>query len=172
MLSGSWGILLFASDTSENHWFFHSRPVLSLWWELVVFPLPCLTFLTCAFPPQKVEGEKKWCWDKLEMVLVFSSSRNLLCISMAHWMSISTWGAHDHFGEISLCFEMYFEATQCRSCSHPGAQLLKAALFVSHYSLMILSFWDLSGTFFYCHLFLGSSLRLCLLVCFCILKPL
>lgn len=100
-------------------------------------------------PPQKVEGEKKWYWDKLEkMVLVFSNSRNLLCISMANWISVSAWGAPRsyHIGEISLCFEMHFEATQYRSCSHPVVQLLKAALFVSHCSLMVL-FWDLSGTF-------------------------
>lgn len=86
-------------------------------------------------------GDEKWCWDKLEkMLLIFSKSRNLLCISMASWISVSTWGApkHYHFGEISLCFERHLEAMQYCSCSYPVAQLLKAALFVSHYSFMVL----------------------------------
>lgn len=37
----------------------------------------------------------------------------------------------------------------------------------THDSLILRPQWS----FFYCHLFLGSSLRPCLLVCFCILKP-
>lgn len=101
MISGSPGILLVTSDTSEKCWLFHSRAVLSLLWALVVFIFPSLAFLMCAFPLavflQRKLRRKKWCQDKLDKTVpVFSNSRNLLCMSLANWISVSTWEHLDH----------------------------------------------------------------------------
>ena len=92
----------------------------------------CLS--SSCLPPQKVEVEKTVLRKLDKTVLIFSNSRNLLCMSMANWISVSTWGAPRpyRFGEISLFFGLHFEATQYCSCSHPVALPQKAALFVSH----------------------------------------
>lgn len=139
-------------------------------------------FDTClsssCLPPWKIEAGRKRCWDKLgNSVPVFSNSRNLLCTSVASWISVSVWGAPRPYrsGEISLCSGLRFEATWYCVCSRPVAEGCPVCFpFVHRYILSwfgtFLLFRDLSGTFIAAVVLLGSSLRLWPLVWFCVLK--
>lgn len=142
--------------------------------------LPLLGLLdSSCLPPEKVEEEKMVPRQiRYKTVPLFSNSRNLPCLSMANWISVSTWEHLDHtsLGKLPFLLDYILKVHNIAAvltlltCRRRLPCLVPIWLQVYSWLRTFLLLWDLNGTFIAAVSFLGRSLRLCPLVCFCILK--